>query len=397
MTDNVGSSIIKKILYGLLILMMLVSLIISSTVVYFIATNHANVGHAFTVFSLIKAQSIEDISFDEMVQGAIKGMVDALDDPYSSYLDRATYGIMMDRMGGTYGGVGLLISNDADGRLVVVSPFRGTPAHRAGVAAGDFITQINGESTSGMELEIAASLMQGEPGTEVTITIYREGRETRDIDITREMITIPTVEAQMLNEAPGIAYIHLSTFNENTGVQLVRYLNELREEGFRAIVLDLRNNPGGTLHSAIEVAEQFIPEGPVVHMVTRSRTISLDAQGPAIDVPVVVLVNSGSASASEIVAGAIQDTGVGVLVGETTFGKGLVQSVFPIGNGAGLKLTTARYLTPNERDINETGIEPDIEVILTPEETFEALRDAPNPANDPQLQRAIEILNSKIN
>ena len=397
MTDNLGISIIKKILYALMIVIIILSLIISSTFVYIMATNHANLGHAFTVFSLIKTQSLEDITFDEMVQKSIQGMVDALGDPYSSYLDRTTYGIMMDRMGGTYGGVGLLISNDAEGRLVVVSPFRGTPAHREGVATGDFITHVNGESTDDMELEIAARQMQGEPGTEVTITVYREGSGPRDITITREIITIPSVDGQILQEYPDIAYIHLSMFNDNTGTELGRYLNELRREGFRAIILDLRNNPGGSLHASIEVAGKFIPEGPVVHIVTRAGTSTFDAQGPAIDVPLVVLVNSGSASASEIVAGAIQDTGVGVLIGETTFGKGLVQSLFPIGDGAAMKLTTAKYLTPKERDINETGIEPDIEIILTPEETLAALRDAPNPASDPQLQRAIEILNSQIN
>jgi len=397
MTDNESTSIMKKILQGMLILLIIVSLIISGSVVYIIATNHNNLGKVVAVYTLIKTQSIEDISLRELFQGSVKGMVDVLDDPYAAYLDSATYSAMMERIGGSYGGVGLLIQKDVEGRLVVVSPFRGTPAHRAGVAAGDFITQIDGESTADMELSIAASLMQGEPGTEVTITVYRTGQEVRDIDIIREVIIIPTVEAQILSQQPDIAYIHLSTFNENTGIQLRRYLEELRTEGFRALILDLRNNPGGTLQSAIEVAEEFIPEGPVVYMVTRAGTSSLDARGPAIEVPVVVLVNYGSASASEIVAGAIQDTGVGILVGETTFGKGLVQGVFPIGGGSALILTTAKYLTPAKRDINEEGITPDIEIILTPEEALRALRDAPNPENDPQLQKAIEILKSQIN
>ena len=400
MSDAVNS-IARKIIYSVLILLIVVSLIISSSVVYILATNHANLGQVIEVFTLIRTQSVEDISFKELVQGSaqgsIQGMIEILNDPYSSYLDSLTFSTMMERIGGTYGGVGLQIANDAEGRLVVVSPFRGTPAHRAGVAAGDFITQINGESTDDMELEIAARLMRGESGTEVTITIYREGRETWDIDIIREEIIIPTVDGQILSEEPDIAYIQLSTFNENTADQLISYLDELRAEGFRALILDLRNNPGGSLFASVEVARQFIPEGPVVYMVTRARTSTFDAHGPAIDVPLVVLVNSGSASASEIVAGAIQDTGVGILVGERTFGKGLVQSVFPIGDGSGLKLTTARYLTPGKRDINEEGIEPDVEIILTPEETLEALRDAPNPANDPQLQKAIEILQSQIN
>lgn len=392
-----SNSVAKKIMYGVLILLIVVSLLISTSVVYLLATNHGNLGQIITVFTLIKSQSIEDISTSELIQGSVRGMVEALNDPYSVYLDKTTYDTLQERMLGTYGGIGLLITKDAEERLVVVSPFRGTPAHRAGVAAGDFITKINGENTADMELETAASLMQGEPGTEVTITIYREGRDPRDVTIVREIITIPSVDGQILAEEPDIGYINLSMFNENTGEEFQRYLGELREEGFKALILDMRNNPGGSLHAAIEVADQFIPEGPVVHIVSKFKTNTFNAQGPAIDIPLVVLVNSGSASASEIVAGAIQDTGVGILVGEKTFGKGLVQSLFPIGDGAALKLTTARYLTPGERDINEKGIEPDIEIILTPEETLEALQDAPEPANDPQLQKAIEILKPKIN
>ena len=399
--SGVGTSFFKKIMYGVLVLLITISIIISSSVIYVLATNHASLGHVIMAFNLIQRYSIEDITVRDLIQGSaqgsVQGMIEVLEDPYSSYLDRSTFSNMMDRISGNYGGIGLQISNDTEGRLVVVSPFRGTPAHAAGIAAGDIITHINGESTADMELEIAARKMRGEPGTEVTITVYREGQEARDIFIIREDITIPTIEAQILSEEPDIAYIHILTFNEHTASQLIKYLDKLRAEGFRALILDLRNNPGGSLFASVEVARQFIPEGPVVHMVTRANISSFDAYGPAIDVPLVVLVNSGSASASEIVAGAIQDTGVGILVGERTFGKGLVQTVFPIGDGSGLKLTTARYLTPEKRDINEEGIEPDIEVVLTREETFEALRDAPRPANDPQLQRAIEILNSKIN
>ncbi len=391
------NSVAKRIMYGILIVLIIVSFIISSSVLYLITTNHYNLGQAIKAFTLIKAQSIEEISTSKLIQGSVSGMIDALDDPYSVYMDAITFETLQERMRGSYGGVGLLITMDEDGRLVVVSPFRGTPAHRAGVGTGDFILKINDEDTAGMELETAASLMQGEPGTEVTITTFREGRENRDIAIIREIITIPSVDGTIIEEEPDIAYINLSMFNENTIDELQRYLSELNEQGYRALVLDMRNNPGGSLQSAIEVADEFIPEGPVVHIVSKFSTNTFSASGPAIDIPLVVLVNSGSASASEIVAGAIQDTGVGVLVGEKTFGKGLVQSIFPLDDGAALKLTTAKYLTPNERDINEKGIEPDFEVILTPEEAFEALQDAPDPANDPQLQKAIEILKSQLN
>ena len=391
------NSAVKKVMYGILIVLIIVSFIISSSVVYMISTNHENLGQVIKAFTLIKAQSIEETTTGELIQGSVSGMIDALDDPYSVYLDADTFNTLQERMSGTYGGVGLLITKDDEGRLVVVSPFRGTPAHRAGVATGDFIVKINDEDTSDMELETAASLMQGDPGTDVTITTFREGRENKDIAITREIITVPSVDGTIIEEEPDIAYINLSMFNENTIDELQQDLGELGKIGYSALVLDMRNNPGGSLQSAIEVADEFIPEGPVVHIVSKFSTNTFTASGPAIDIPFVVLVNSGSASASEIVAGAIQDTGVGILVGERTFGKGLVQSIFPLDDGAALKLTTAKYLTPNERDINKKGIDPDIEVILTPEEAFEALQDAPDPANDPQLQKAIEIIKSKLN
>lgn len=391
------NSAVKKILYGMLIVSIIASFLISSSVVYLISTNHENLGQVIKAFTLIKAQSIEEISTGELIQGSVSGMIEALDDPYSVYLDANTFNTLQERMKGTYGGVGLLITKDAEERLVVISPFRGTPAHRAGVATGDFIVKINNEDTSVMELETAASMMQGEAGTEVTITTYREGRGNLDVKITREIITIPSAEGSIIQGEPGIAYINLSMFNENTIDELNERFTELDKQGYSALILDMRNNPGGSLQSAIEVADKFIPEGPVVHIVSKFTTNTFKASGPAIDIPLVVLVNSGSASASEIVAGAIQDTGVGILVGEKTFGKGLVQSIFPLDDGAALKLTTAKYLTPKERDINEKGIEPDIEVILTPEETLEALQNAPDAANDPQLQKAIEVIKSQLN
>jgi carboxyl-terminal processing protease len=394
--EKVLNSVLKKFIKGLIIFLIIVSALISSTVVYLVATNFNNIGHTIKVYTLIKSQFIENVSTKDLIRGAAEGMVEVLDDPYSVYLDEVTYESLTERMRGVYGGVGLLITKDEEGRLVVVSPFRGTPAHREGIATGDFIIKINNETTDNMELEMAASLMQGEPGTEVTITVSRENGDTWDVTLVREVITIPSVDSSIIDDTPGIGYINLSTFNETTSKELGEQLKELRQKGIKGLIVDLRNNPGGTFNASIEVADYFVPEGPVVHIVNKYNTSTYNAVGPAIDIPLVVLVNSGTASASEIVAGAIQDTGVGILVGEKTFGKGIVQSIFPLNKKEAIKLTTARYFTPNRRDINQKGIEPDYEVILTPEKTAEALLDAPNPKIDPQLQKAIEVIQSKL-
>ncbi len=386
--------LIKKIIYIFFVLVIIASLLITAGLSYLLITNYDNLGRAVSVVGLIKAQTLEPINDEELIEGAIIGMVGALKDPYSSYLDRDTYKNLQEKMEGVYGGVGLLITKDADGNLVVVAPFRGTPAHRAGIVSGDFIVGVNGDKTYDMTLEEAASLMQGEPGTDVAITTYRENRGELEIVITREIITIPTVDGAMLEEYPGVGYINISMFNENTGDELERIYNDLQQKGIEMLVLDLRNNPGGSLYAAVDVADFFIPKGPILYIETKFGTDTYDALNPGIDIPMIVLVNAGSASASEIVAGAIQDTGVGILVGEQTFGKGRVQSVFPLADGAALKLTTARYLTPSKRDINDKGIAPDYIVEMTPEDLGAALLNAPDVQNDAQLQKALELLKS---
>lgn len=387
---------LKKCFYGLAIAVLAVSLIVSGVVGYFLVSNQDNVGKAIKIFGLIKTQSLEPVATGDLLLGVVNGMVGSLDDPYSVYLDERTYEDLTERMQGTYGGVGLLITMDQDGNLIVVSPFRGTPAHEAGIASGDKILKINGEDTSKIDLEAAAALMQGDPGTEVSVTTYRPGRGELDLVLKREMITIPSVDGTVIPGAEDIAYVAVSMFNDNTGEELVKFVEGLKQQGFKAMVLDLRNNPGGSLHAAIEVADYFIAEGPIVHIASKRNTHTYNATDAAIGMPLAVLVNSGSASASEIVAGAIQDTGVGVLVGEKTFGKGLVQSVLPLGDGAALKLTTAKYLTPDSRDINDTGIEPDYTIGLTPEELAHALLEAPSLEHDLQLQKAVTLLKSKL-
>lgn len=362
-----------------------------------VLANLGNIGRVVKVVTLIKTKAIQPVGTGELIEGAAVGIVNSLKDPYSTYMGPEVYKNLTEHMKGAYGGVGLLVSMEQESRLTVVSPFKGTPAQKAGILSGDWILRIDGEDTTKMTLEEAANKMQGEPGLEVTLTVWREGFDApKDYAITREIINIPSVEGQMLKHSPEIAYINITQFSEHTGKELDKVLEELKEFSYKGIILDLRNNPGGVLPAALDVAARFIPKGPIVHIVDKNNTETYEAPGSNIQVPLVVLVNKGSASASEIVSGAIKDTGAGTLVGERTFGKGLVQTVFPLAGGAAVKLTTAKYLTPNKIDINKTGIEPNVAVELPKELEREVLLYTPNETKDPQLKKAVEILKSKF-
>ncbi|KKM09756.1 peptidase S41 [Clostridiales bacterium PH28_bin88] len=376
---------------------LLVGLVTTVAGGFLVLSNYQQLGRAVRVISLIKTQALTPPGTSELIDGAMRGMVGALDDPYSVYLDPKDYRHIEQHITGTYGGVGLIIGLDEEKRLVVVSPFKGTPGHRAGILAGDLIVTIDQQDTTGMDLEKAASLMQGQPGTKVTLGIYRKGLDRpKEYAITREVIQVPSVEGKMLNAYPGIAYISLTTFNEHTAQELGKLLEEFRAEQARAFILDLRNNAGGTLGAAVKVADYFVPEGPIVHIVGRFRKQEYKADRERIDLPLAVLVNEGTASASEIVAGAIKDTKAGTVIGEKTFGKGIVQTVFELTGGGALKLTTDKYLTPAKNDIHKKGIEPDVVVPLEGEQESRALLNAPDPADDPQLRKAIEILQRQM-
>lgn len=380
-------------LRSLFILIAIFSIVVTGTLGFAIAANLDGIGRAAKVLALIKSQSLADPDLATLIEGATAGMVQALEDPYSTYLEPELYQSLEGNIKGTYGGVGLLITMDKDHKLTVVSPFKGTPAHRAGIATGDQILRIDNRDTAELDLNEAAALMQGEPGTQVVLLLYRPGGSTWEVTLTREIIEVPTVEGEYLEDYPGIAYISISNFTDHTGAELGQLLLELQKEGLEGIVLDLRNNPGGSLTAALEVASYFIPEGPVVYIKGKTSSDTLYTVHPhRVNVPLAVLVNGGSASASEIVAGAIKDTGTGKLVGETTFGKGIVQTVFPLNGGAAVKLTTSKYLTPGKNDIHEVGIIPDVEVKLTPEEEHVALMSAPDVSQDPQLAKALELL-----
>jgi carboxyl-terminal processing protease len=324
------------------------------------------------IFERIRADYVEPVNDRDVIEHAINGMLTGLD-PHSSYMNPRTYRDMQVQTRGEFGGLGIEVTQEG-GYIKVISPIDETPAARAGVRAGDLITHLNGSTVQGLTLQEAVEQMRGERGTSIRITIRREGSDRPiELSITRDVIRPQVVRHRL--EGNDIAYIRLASFNEQTSPRLREALTRLRQQAgpnLRGIVLDLRNNPGGLLDQAVQVADDFLEQGEVVS--TRARR-SEDAQrwnskpgDIAQGLPIVVLINAGSASASEIVAGALQDHRRAIVMGVKSFGKGSVQTVMPIpGNGA-IRLTTARYYTPSGRSIQSTGIEPDIEVLAQREQ-----------------------------
>ncbi|HYE94114.1 MAG TPA: S41 family peptidase [Terriglobales bacterium] len=351
------------------------------------------------VLSIVQNQYVDEVPPKELIYSAIKGTLRGLD-PHSSFLDPDNYKDMQVETSGSFGGLGIEITLKDD-ILTVVSPIDGTPAYRAGLSTGDRIVKIDGLSTKDMQLSDAVKKMRGRPGTKVTISIVREGwTEAKDYEITREQIRVHSVREVDLGN--GVAYIKLRQFQEQTPSDLEQALNKAVKEGMKSLVLDLRNNPGGLLTAAVEVSEKFVEDGKLV-VYTEGRVRNQNMRFTAHSkkqypkVPMVILLNQGSASASEIVAGALQDWGRAMVVGTQSFGKGSVQTIIPLSDGSGLRLTTAKYFTPKGRSIHGKGITPDI-IVEAPKEP--PAKERPLPSADPledlkkdvQLQRALDVL-----
>lgn len=322
---------------------------------------------AFTdVFDRIKDEYVEPVDDKELLVSAIRGMLSGLD-PHSSYLDESAYRELQTGTSGEFGGLGIEVGVE-DGFIRVVAPIDGTPAYEAGVKAGDLIIRLDDTPVKGMSLDDAVKKMRGKPNTEITLTIVRDGVEKPlNITIVRDIIQIRSVRSDLLEL--GFGHIRVSQFQSRTAQSLREALDELRSENqgeLKGLILDLRNNPGGVLNGAVEVADVFLNGGTVVYTQGRSNGAKQNFKATPGDAlqgaPIVVLVNSGSASASEIVAGALQDQSRAVIMGEKTFGKGSVQTILPLVGGTAVKLTTARYYTPNGRSIQAEGIEPDIKL-----------------------------------
>jgi carboxyl-terminal processing protease len=332
-------------------------------------------------------QPLDDV---QLVQGAIRGMVESLGDPHTSYMDPDEYLQANLPLDGEYEGIGAWVDTDAE-YLTIISPMPDSPAEQAGLKAGDQIIAIDGEDMTGIDGNLVIRKVLGPAGTSIVLTIKREGTpEPFDVDITRASITIPSVESRMLDS--DIGYVRLYTFGAQTTEDLRQALNTLGKEDPNGIILDLRGNGGGFLNTAVDVTSEFISEGIVlIERFGDGRVQQYDARsgGLATEIPMVVLINGGSASASEIVAGALQDNQRALLIGETSFGKGSVQNWVPLSDDQGaVRVTVARWYTPLDRQINEVGLEPDI-VVLIEEEDFEQ-------ELDPQLEKAIEVLLDQI-
>jgi carboxyl-terminal processing protease len=331
------------------------------------ATDYQELQLFTDVLTIVKRSYVEDVSIKDMVYGAIDGMLASLD-PHSGFMAPDIYKEMKVDTRGEFGGLGIEISL-RDGVLTIISPIEDTPASRAGLEAGDHILKIENEYTKGMEIMEAVHLMRGAPGTDITITIMRATFEKpQPFTLEREVIKVKSVKSRTLES--GFGYVRLVQFQERSGEDLRKALDQLREESdgsLQGLVLDLRNNPGGLLDQAVEVADQFLTEGLIVYTKGREDDAQMEftatRSGTEPDYPIVVLINGGSASASEIVAGALQDHGRAVIMGLQSFGKGSVQTIIPLSDESGLRLTTAKYYTPNGTSIQARGIAPDIEVL----------------------------------
>ncbi|MBX7536529.1 S41 family peptidase [Qipengyuania sp. GH1] len=323
----------------------------------------------FAVYQRVKASYVEPVEDDVLINGAISGMLAALD-PHSAYLDGSDLQRLETMIDGNYSGLGLSVVGE-DGAVKIISPFRGSPADKAGIKAGDYITHIDGELIYGLELDEAVARMRGKAGTSIRLTVYRPGRdEPFDVDVTRGVIELEPVTWEL--QDGNIGHIMVNEFSRDVGADVFAAWKDLQSQAtgrLNGLVLDLRSNPGGSLDEAVALSDLFLTDGQIVSQRGRARgeSISYDAETVfrgdiAEGLPIVVLIDAGSASASEIVAGALQDHRRAVVMGERSFGKGSVQSLLPLGNDAALKLTTARYYTPSGHSVQEGGIKPDIRV-----------------------------------
>lgn len=325
------------------------------------------------VFEKVRAQYVEEVSDEQLVEAAINGMLTSLD-PHSSYLSPKSFQDMRVQTKGEFGGLGIEVTME-NGYVKVVSPIDDTPASEAGLQPGDYITHLDGEAVLGLTLSEAVERMRGKVGTPINLTIRRAQEEPFDVEITRDIITIKSVRSRVIED---IGYIRITTFNEQTTVGLQEAVSEIKEElgdSLHGFVIDLRNNPGGLLDQAISVTDAFLERGEIVSTRGREEANASRVNATAGDItdgkPVVVLINGGSASASEIVAGALQDHRRAIVLGTQSFGKGSVQTILPLQGNAAMRLTTARYYTPSGRSIQAKGIEPDIKVELAKIEKIE--------------------------
>jgi carboxyl-terminal processing protease len=342
------------------------------------------------VFEQVRANYVEEVSDETLIEAAISGMLASLD-PHSSYMNSKSYKDMQVQTRGNFGGLGIEVSME-NGVVKVVSPIDDTPAHRAGIQPGDLITHLDGKQIQGLTLNEAVEMMRGKVGTDIKLTVVRQTKEPFDVTVTRAVIPIRTVRSRI--EGNDVAYIRISSFSQPTADGLKAEMKKMTDQmgdKMKGVVLDLRNNPGGLLEQAIAVSDAFLEQGEIVSTRSRAKEDQQRFNARPGDLasgkPIVVLINSGSASASEIVAGALQDHKRAILLGTSSFGKGSVQTIRPLGQYGAMRLTTALYYTPSGRSIQKTGIDPDI---MVEQAKIETLKSAQQRRRESDLRGAID-------
>ena len=346
------------------------------------------------IYSYLNLYYYEDYEFEDIQESLYKGVMNGLDDPYSQYYTKEEYEDLMVSTSGTYAGIGAGLSQNVETMEVVISKvYRGTPAEEAGLMNGDKVLLVNEIEATSMEVSDLVQHIRGEEHTTVHMVVYRESTgETLEFDVERRHIELPSIEGEMLEN--GIAYVQITEFQSKTDEQFTEMLNSLKKQGMKGLILDVRANPGGYLSSVVEIADQILPKGLIVYTEDKYGTKQEHtSDAMCMDIPLVLLIDENSASASEILAGAIKDYGYGTLVGTTTFGKGIVQNIIPLSNGDAIKITTSKYFTPNGNYIHKVGISPDVEM----EYEYTGPTDKPyDKQYDNQFLKALEIMREKI-
>lgn len=386
----------KKIFAGIIVTALVSAVLTIGLVCVLLGLNSGNaldLGRFFVAMRFIEGNYVEQVERGKLIDGAISGMVNSLGDPHSIYLAPQLYSQLRAETSGAFGGIGVYMSFK-NGGVQVMNVIPDGPGWRAGLQAGDEILAVDGQPVEEISPGEVALKIRGQIGTNVELLIHREGTEDITYNLTRENIHVRTVAGTMLNDRLG--YIKISNFSENTGKEFKSTLTELETAGMKGLVLDLRQNPGGVITSCVDVAREMVPAGPIVSVIKRDGSKEVySSELEAVRFPTVVLLDRNSASAAELLSGALQDTKAALVVGETSYGKGSVQTLIPMAHNDGLKLTIAKYYTPNGRCIDGVGVEPDVEIKLPapPHQMYDLKLDA---ESDPQLAKAEELLTHQV-
>lgn len=402
MENKKGQSLYKIVM--LIVLVALITFVVTTLCMYkfvgenvkyvTISSKDSTISDTLASFrKIIDEKFLGEIDEEKMLTETIKGYINGLDDPYSEYLTKEEMEDFSTDVMGNFAGIGVYLTKDVErNAIIIISPIKDTPAAQAGILPGDIITKVDGESYTGEQLTEASNKIRGEIGTSVKLEIYRNG-ETLEFEVKRENIKINHVEAKVLEN--NIGYIEFNSFDEGCSKEFKEKLEELKTKNITSLIIDIRSNGGGLVEEALDIADYIIQKDATLLITTDKKgkeEITKAKQEPIINVPIVVLTNGTTASASEILAGALKDNGKATIVGEKTYGKGVIQELLTLNDGSGLKITTNEYFTPNRNKINKVGIEPDIEVKLS-EELENKLEIEEK--DDTQLQKAIETLKNK--